>query len=443
MLGFALHGPRRGDQLLRELRAAIGDGRLAPGTRLPSSRELAADLNVSRGLVVAAYEQLTAEGWLTTRRGAGTVVALAALPHPTHHRVPGGAPHPLPLRPGVPDLALFPRAAWRRAYHHALSTVPDADLDYPGPLGAPRLRQVLAAHLGRVRSARADPANLFVTTATAQALTLLARVLPGRLVGVEDPGSAGLAEHLVSNGLTPVPVPVDCDGITVPPPGLAAVLVTPAHQYPEGVVLSPARRAALAAWARAEGALIIEDDYDAEFRYDRDPIGCVQGVAPDVTALVGSVSKALAPAVRIGWLLAPPYLADNLVAARLAADRGGPALEQLAFAALLESGGYDRHLRRAARSYRTRRDALVAAVGEHLPGARVGGVAAGLHAVITLPSEVDDVALCARALALGLGSVPLSTLRHAPGPPGLVIGFAATSPGELTAAIRTLASLVK
>ncbi|MGY0235456.1 MocR-like pyridoxine biosynthesis transcription factor PdxR [Longispora urticae] len=442
MLGLSLTGPARGDQLVDALRSAVRDGTLAPGTRLPSSRDLAADLRVSRGLVVTAYEQLTAEGWLSARRGAGTVVALAPTPTQDPFRVRDEPPLPVPLRPGVPDLALFPRAGWRRAYEHALATMVDVDLDYPDPAGSPRLRAALAEHLGRVRAARADPAHLLVTTATAQALALLATVLPGRRIGVEDPGSAGVRDHLLANGLEPVPVPVDCSGITVPPPGLAAVLVTPAHQYPTGVVLSPARRAALVAWARDTGALIIEDDYDAEFRYDRDPVGCVQGVAPDVTALLGSVSKALAPAVRLGWLLVPPGLCGAVTRAKTAADRGGPTLEQLALAELLTGGGYDRHLRRARRAYRTRRDALAAAVATYLPDATVEGIAAGLHAVVSLPSGVDDVDLCARALQHGLAPTPLSSLRlAAAGPPGLVIGYAATSPGELTDGIRLLAEL--
>ncbi|GIG61047.1 GntR family transcriptional regulator [Longispora fulva] len=466
MLGLSLTGPARGDQLVDALRAAVRDGTLAPGTRLPSTRDLAADLRVSRGLVVTAYEQLTAEGWLSARRGAGTVVALAPTPTPAPFPVHHEPPLPVPLRPGVPDLALFPRAGWRRAYERALATVADRDLDYPDPAGSPRLRAALAEHLGRVRAARADPAHLLITTATAQALTLLATalaeasvpngsrvaepagsavagpVLPHLRIGVEDPGSAGIREHLLANGLEPVPIPVDCSGITVPPAGLAAVLVTPAHQYPTGVVLSPARRAALVAWARDTGALIIEDDYDAEFRYDRDPVGCVQGVAPDVTALVGSVSKALAPAVRLGWLLVPPALCAAVTRAKTAADRGGPTLEQLALAELLTGGGYDRHLRRARRAYRTRRDALLAAVTRHLPDAQVEGIAAGLHAVVTLPEGVDDVALCARAVEHGLAPTPLSSLRlAAAGPPGLVIGYAATSPAELTAGIRLLASL--
>ncbi|WP_412539340.1 PLP-dependent aminotransferase family protein [Longispora sp. K20-0274] len=522
MLGLSLTGPGRGDQLVDALRAAVRDGTLAPGTRLPSTRDLAADLRVSRGLVVTAYEQLTAEGWLSARRGAGTVVALAPTPVEDPFLERREPPLPVPLRPGVPDLALFPRAGWRRAYEHALATIADHELDYPDPAGAPRLRTALAEHLGRVRAARADPAHLLITTATAQALTLLAAALsahrtgatgpggcdvagaggggdslPGRRraagpglsgvagpggsgaavpgggsgvavpggaeaafhggswtadgsgaalprlrIGVEDPGSAGVRDHLLANGLEPVPVPVDCSGITVPPAGLAAVLVTPAHQYPTGVVLSPARRAALVAWARDTGALIIEDDYDAEFRYDRDPVGCVQGVAPDVTALVGSVSKALAPAVRLGWLLVPPALCGAVTRAKTAADRGGPTLEQLALAELLTGGGYDRHLRRARRAYRTRRDALLAAVTRHLPDAQVEGIAAGLHAVVTLPTGVDDVALCARALEHGLAPTPLSSLRlGTAGPPGLVIGYAATSPAELTAGIRLLAAL--
>jgi GntR family transcriptional regulator/MocR family aminotransferase len=187
----------------------------------------------------------------------------------------------------------------------------------------------------------------------------------------------------------------------------------------------------------------VEDDYDAEFRYDRDPVGCLQGLAPDVVAHLGSVSKALAPALRLGWLAVPPERQATVRRIKAAADLGGPVLEQLAFADLVATGGYDRHLRRARRTQRECRDALVAALGTHLPGARVSGIAAGLHLVVELPAGVDDLALAARARAAGLGPVPLSSTRLAPdGPPGLVLGYAAHTPDQLTAAVERLARLV-
>jgi GntR family transcriptional regulator / MocR family aminotransferase len=437
------------EQLAGALRAAIGDGRLPPGTRLPSTRGLATDLRVSRGVVVGAYEQLAAEGRLTGRRGSGTVVAAIAAPTIDRGRIPDVPRGVAPLRPGVPDLGMFPRAAWRRAYEAALSEALDADLDYGDPAGAPRLRQELAGYLGRVRAARVDAGALIVTTGAAQAFAIVAaalREIGETRIGIEDPGSAPIRTHFEAQGVRPVPIPVDADGLDVAALArtrLRAVLVTPAHQSPTGVVLAPARRAALVEWARRVDGLVVEDDYDAEFRYDRDPVGCLQGLAPDVVALVGSVSKALAPAFRMGWLAVPGPLLERASGAKAAADLGGPVVEQLAFARLLAGGGYDRHLRRARRVYRHRRDAVVQALARHLPQARVSGVAAGLHLVVELPDGVDDLAVAAAARAEGLGPLPLSPLRLRPGGrPGLVIGYAAHSPNELDAAVQRLAKVV-
>jgi GntR family transcriptional regulator / MocR family aminotransferase len=477
--------PGLADQLTCALRAAISDGRLAAGIRLPSTRDLAAELTLSRGVVVEAYEQLTAEGWLLARRGAGTMVA-GASPGPRGVPpgvvgTPRGAARPLPtqsgpgapleappgtgtvavLRPGVPDLAMFPRADWRRAYERALHTARDVDLDYGDPRGSPRLRSELSSYLGRVRAARIDPDQLFVTTGAAQAFGLLAGALRQRgvaTVGIEEPGSPGIRGHLTEHGLRLVPVPVDDDGLDVgalATSGVGAVLVTPAHQFPTGVVLAPRRRHELLDWARHTGGLIIEDDYDAEFRYDRDPVGCLQGLAPDLVAHIGSVSKALAPGMRLGWLGVPPDLRRPVLAGKAAADLGGPVLEQLAFAELLASGGYDRHLRRSRQVYRRRRDALIGAIGRHLPQSRVTGIAAGLHLVLRLPPGVDDAALAAAAARAGQGPVPLSATRIGPPPagrqdaaptttaePGLVLGYAAHSPDELVSAVRLLAALM-
>jgi GntR family transcriptional regulator / MocR family aminotransferase len=435
------------EQLAGAMRAAIDDGRLGAGTRLPASRDLAEELGVSRGLVVGVYEQLLAEGRLVARHGSGTFVPSGArIAPPTS--VPADPAPPKPLRPGIPDLARFPRQAWRRAYESALRTAADADLDYGDPAGAPRLRTELASYLGRIRAARVEPAGLLVTTGVSQGLALLAAALRAdgtTRIGVEDPGSASLREHLRAHGLQPVPVPIDDDGLDVGALGrtrLRAVLVTPAHQFPTGVVLAPQRRTALLAWAARTGGLIIEDDYDAEFRYDRDPVGTLQGLAPHSVALVGSVSKALAPALRLGWLIGPARLLPALAAAKGAADNGGPVLEQLAFAQFLADGAYDRHLRGVRRLYRQRRDVAVAALAEYLPQAVVTGVAAGMHLVVTLPPGVDDVALAERAAAQGIGALALSTTRvRAPGPPGLAIGYASSTPDRLRNAIGALGQL--
>ncbi|GAB3152777.1 PLP-dependent aminotransferase family protein [Micromonospora sonneratiae] len=434
-------------RLTAALRTAIEQERLTAGTRLPSSRDLATELGVSRGVVVEAYEQLIAEGWLTGRRGSGTTVTLAGHPRsatPQDSFVPVGL---RPLRPGVPDLGLFPRVTWRRAYEQVLATMRDADLDYGDPAGPANVREQLAAYLRRVRAARLTAADLLLTAGAAQAFALLGRTLHAaghRAVAIEDPGSRGIREQL-ANALTVLPVPVDAEGLDVAAlarTAARAVVVTPAHQFPTGVVLSPTRRAELIAWARHSGGIIIEDDYDAEFRYDRDPVGCLQGVAPDVTISIGSASKALAPALRLGWLSAPGTHLAAVRAQKQTIDLGGPVLEQHAFANLLGSGGYDRHLRRARRAYRTRRDALVAALATHLPGMPVHGVAAGLHLVLELPAGTDDAAVTAAASRAGLGPLALSACRLTDGPPGLVLGYAAHTPDELTTATATLATFV-
>ncbi|WP_344404592.1 PLP-dependent aminotransferase family protein, partial [Dactylosporangium fulvum] len=396
--------PRVGDQLVGALRDAITRGRLAPGTRLPSTRDLAADLGVSRGLVVGAYEQLVAEGRLLTRRGSGTVVADVVTTMPKQRgEAPDRPTTVAPLRPGVPDLGMFPRTAWRRAYETALAGALDADFDYTDAVGVPRLRRELAGYLGRVRAALVPPEGLIVTAGVTQGLALLANALLTagmKRVGLEDPGPAALRDHLTRLGLDVVPVPVDGEGLDVRALGRTrakAVVVTPAHQFPTGVVLAPSRRAELVAWARRVDGLVIEDDYDAEYRYDREPVACLQGLAPDRVALVGSVSKVLAPGLRLGWLVAPQAWLPDLRAAKADADNGGPSLQQLAFAEFLAGGGYDRHLRRARRRHRERRDAAVDALRRHLPTARIGGIAAGLHLVVEPPPGVDDRAVAERA----------------------------------------------
>jgi GntR family transcriptional regulator/MocR family aminotransferase len=458
LVEFDRSRPRRGEQIIAALRAAVVEGRLAPGTRLPSTRDLAADLAVSRGLVVAAYEQLTAEGRLLSRQGSGTIVAVqpavrvAALTHTVRSTVAARIDQssPPPLRPGMPDLGLFPRAAWRRAYERALTTALDSDLGHGDPAGAARLRVELGGYLARSRAARVETTDLFVTAGTTQAFALVAAALRSgetTRIAVEDPGSLMTRERLAAQGLTPVPVPVDADGLDVAALAgkrVGAVLVTPAHQFPTGVILSPARRSALVDWARSTGGLVVEADYDAEFRYDREPVGCLQGLAPDVVALVGSVSRTLAPALRLGWLAAPPAHAAAVRVARQATDRSGPVLDHLALAELLAAGGYERHVRRVRRIYRERHAAAVHGLRRYLPGARSRGIAAGLHLTVELPADMDDRALVSRARAAGLGPLALSTLRtQAAGPPGLVVGYAAHSVSELGQAIRRLARVLR
>ena len=438
------------------LRAAIVGGRLPIGARLPATRILATELGVSRGVVVDAYQRLADEGLARAHTGAGTVVsALAPAAGPVAEKAPAAATKlrlpiatppgiDLDLSPGVPDLAAFPRAAWLRAERAVLAGASAADLGYGDPAGSPVLRRELADWLARTRRVRATAGDVLVVNGVAQALALLAQVLR-RPVAVEDPGSRGARDQMEHWGVRPVPVPVDEQGLRVDElahTGLGVVLVTPAHQFPTGVVLSPARRAALLGWA-AGGGLIIEDDYDAEHRYDRAPVAALQASAPELVAYTGSTSKSLAPGMRLGWLVAPVRLRADLIAAKHASDLGNPGLAQLVLAQLLASGGYERHLRAVRTRQRIRRDALLAGLREHLPGARVAGVAAGLHLLLTLPpGPADDIELTERIAAAGVLVQPLSWHRQAPGPPGLVLGYAAQTPDRLREAARRIGAVM-
>jgi GntR family transcriptional regulator / MocR family aminotransferase len=452
---------RRTDWLTRRLRAAIADGRLPVGSRLPASRVLAADLRVSRGVVTEAYQRLAEDGQVAGRGRGGTVVVAApvgtvdappaAPAPPALGPEPGldvfdamrAAPARFDLTPGVPDLAAFPRAAWLRAERSVLADLSAATLGYGDPAGTPRLRVAVANWLARNRGIRADPGRIIVVAGVSQALGLLALVLRDRgitTIAVEDPGSLGIRQHLANWQVATPPVPVDADGLRVADLAAPAVLLTPAHQFPTGVVLGGERRRELARWASA-GGLVIEDDYDAEHRYDRRPVPALRALLADRVCYLGSVSKLLAPALRTGWLLPPADLHDDLVAAKRTADLGNAALPQLVLASLMESGDLERHLRVLRRRHRTRRDAVVAAL-RTLPGATVHGTAAGLHLLVTFDSELSDVDLAARCLARGVKTQPLSWHRQLPGPPGLVLGYAARSPSELTSAVAVIADVL-
>ncbi|RBQ18747.1 PLP-dependent aminotransferase family protein [Spongiactinospora rosea] len=436
-------------QIAGELRAAVRQGRLAPGARLPASRDLARDLGVSRGVVVEAYERLVAEGFLISRVGAGTRVAPAAVARgPAQDTMPPHAYHG--VRATTPDLTEFPRERWLAALRHALSTMTSDAFDYSDPGGVPPLRRELAAYLGRVRAADIAPTDLIVVGGVAQGLAITIRLLAGESPGsrvrlaVEDPTAARQVPLLTSSGADLVHVPVDDEGIDVE--ALArtrarAVLVTPAHQYPTGVVLSPGRRAELMAWAAETGALVLEDDYDAEFRFDRDPVGCLQGLDPGRVALCGSVSKPLAPGLRLGWVVAPRGFSERVRQARADLDLGSPVIEQYALAHLLASGEYDRHLRRMRREYRRRRDAFVAAVAAHLPEFRVRGVAAGLHVYVELPDGIAEVRVADAARDAGIIAEPVAPMRGRPGGVGAVVaGFARLPPHRADPAVRALAA---
>jgi GntR family transcriptional regulator/MocR family aminotransferase len=445
LLPLARHGEPLHAQIEGHLRAAIRERRLVAGQRLPSTRELAGELGISRGVVVEAYGQLAAEGYLRVRRGAAPVVAAAA---GTGEAPPAPPAAPAPrfdLRTGVPDLALFPRGAWAAAQRRALREAAHSDLGYPDPAGHPRLRAALAAYLGRARGVQVAPERIVVCGGVAEALALTVRALRAggaRRIGVEDPSHHGTRGQITHNGLEPVPIPVDGGGMDVDALAAAApdaVLVAPAHQFPTGVVLEPRRRAALLDWARRADAIVIEDDYDAEHRYDRHPVGAVQGLDPERVVHVHSVSKTLAPGLRLGWAAVPARLAGAVVEQKRYADLGAPALEQLTLAEFLARGELARHLRRMRPVYRRRRDTLLAG----LPGLEAEGIAAGLHVLLRLPPGAGEAEVVAAAAARSVAVSALSEHVVATArPPALLLGYGWTSEPALAEAARRLAAAI-
>ena len=446
-------------QLETGIREAVRTGRLQGGERLPSSRELARQLGISRGLVQECYQQLLAEGYLTSQAGSATRVAATARPVPAASRPPEPA-RPARLiadfRAGVPDLASFPREDWVWATREACRRVATAELDYGDPRGSAALRQVVAGYLRRVRAAAADPGQIIICTGFAQGLGLVLRVLAQLGVAsaaLEDPGhgdpaASGSGQAARAAGVSVVPVPVDDLGLDVAALGAGgarAVVVTPAHQSPTGVVLAAARRHALVAWAAGRDGYIIEDDYDSEFRYDREPVGVLQGLAPDRVFTIGTVSKSLAPAVRLGWVLAPPELASAVAAEKRVADRGSSGLDQLAVAVLLESGRYDRQLRHMRARYARRRQTLIESLARHAPGVRLTGLAAGFHAVAHLPPAASEQAVVTAARERSVGLYGMAAERAAPAgaPPQLVVGFGNVTESAIGAGIEAVADLLR
>ena len=466
--GVDLHldraGPRVRASLEAQLREAVRSGRLAPGLRLPSSRSLAADLGVARNTVVDVYGQLVAEGWLAARQGSVTRVA---------GRPPAAEPATAPeaasrrlrynLRPGSPDVAAFPRSRWLAAARRALNTAPaEAFGDAPDARGRPELHQALAGYLARARGVHVSPDRIVVCSGFTQGLGLICRVLHDRALhdralhdraphdraphdraphdraphdrarGSQDAATLALEAYglpdlrgiAAAHGLRTRTLPVDGSGAVLDelavldgPGDAAAVLLTPAHQFPLGGVLAPGRRTRVIEWAARTGGLVIEDDYDGEFRYDRQPVGAMQALGPEHVIYAGTASKSLAPGLRLGWLVVPAHLVGEVTAAKALTDRHSSSFDQLTLAEFLTSGAYDRQVRRSRLAYRRRRDHLVAAVRRHVPQARVTGVAAGLHALLELPPGLDEDEIIARAAAHhDLALDGLRPYRAAPGP---------------------------
>ncbi|MER5971753.1 PLP-dependent aminotransferase family protein [Streptomyces sp. NPDC002055] len=479
--------------LIGALRDAVRSGRLTPGTRLPSSRSLAADLGLARNTVADAYGELVAEGWLTARQGSGTRVARRAEPvgrpgggagipgggapgggipgrgtpgggtgRPGGAERSGAAPSggasrpglrgapPRPvhsLMPGSPDVSAFPRSAWLSAARRALSTAPGEAFGYGDPAGRPELRRALADYLGRARGVRAAPDRIVICSGFVQGLMLVGRALAALGLTTVAVDSYGLDFHwdlITSAGLRTVPLPKDEHGTRVGQlesvPEAGAVLLTPAHHFPTGRPLSPDRRAGVVDWARRTGGLILEDDYDGEFRYDRQPVGALQGLDPERVVYLGTASKSLAPGLRLAWMVLPQHLVGEVLAAKNPAEQMTGTLDQLTLAEFITGGAYDRHLRGMRLRYRRRRDQLVAAVAERAPHIAVTGVAAGLHAVLELPPGTEDSVVRAAAwqgLALeGLHRYRYDTTEE--GPDGLVVGYGAPADHAFGAAVEAL-----
>jgi GntR family transcriptional regulator/MocR family aminotransferase len=438
-------------QIEGSIRGAIRAGRIGRGTALPSTRSLAAELDVSRGVVVEAYQQLVAEGYLNSRAGGYTRVAIG--PEAT---APPGRPAPtrepaIDFCPCRADGSHFPRAAWLGSIRRVLNEASDDEFGYVGARGAPVLRHALAEYLNRVRGTSATPDGIVICNGYAQGIALIVNVLAATgatRVAVEDPSADDDAVPVArAAGLEVVGVPVDEDGMRVDALDGAdadALVLTPSHQWPTGAVLAPDRRAAILRWAEERDALVVEDDYDAEYRYDRAPIGAMQGLAPDRVIYAGTASKTLAPGLRLGWLVVPADMLDAIARAKSLADRGSPVLDQLAFADFLSRGEFDRHVRRMRPIYRRRRDALLAALRNRLPDLEPAGIAAGLHLVAHLPEHLDEERVVEAAADRGLAVYGIAPYRISPpGPAGLIFGYATLSERELTEGVEILAAAIE
>ncbi|MFF8318137.1 PLP-dependent aminotransferase family protein [Streptomyces bobili] len=455
-LHLELSGPGgRRAALIRALRDAVRGGRLAPGTRLPPYRSLAADLGVARNTVADAYAELVAEGWLTARQGSGTRVADRV--EPLRHAVRGpveaaprahGRLHD--LRQGSPDVSAFPRAAWLASYRRALQQAPNEVFGPGDPAGRRELREALTAYLARARGVRTEPDRIVICSGFAHALRLLfgqggGGVLRGPLA-VEAYGLGFHRELLAAAGVRTVALPLDEDGARVDLLGRErGVLLTPAHQFPTGGPLHATRRAAVIDWARARGTVVLEDDYDGEFRYDRRPVGALQGLDPEHVIHLGSVSKSLSPALRLGWMVLPQRYVDAVLAAKGDREAWASVPDQLGLADFIASGAYDRHVRRMRQRYRGRRDRLVAALAEHAQPVAVTGVAAGLHAVLRLPPGTERTTV-ERAVRQGVALDGLAAFRHPEtdmeAGDGLVVGYATPSEHAYGAALDALCGVL-
>ncbi|HKS49259.1 MAG TPA: PLP-dependent aminotransferase family protein [Amycolatopsis sp.] len=436
-------GGRRG--LAEALRRAIRDGRLSPGAVVPSTRTLARDLGVARGTITRVYADLTVEGYLYTSQGAPTRVAATGAPPiaPPEEKIrPRAAPWVPDARwdlyPGRPDLSAFPRAAWLSAARRVLQDAPAAALDYGDTRGPAALREALARYLARTRGVLADPGRIVLCGGFKHAITALGHVF-GELA-FEDPSLPEFRTMATLGGARVTGVRVDEHGLQVSELDSPVVVVTPAHQYPLGVTLAPERRTALARWATDTGGLVIEDDYDGEFRFDRQPVGAVQALAPERIVYAGTVSKTLVPALHIGWLVVPRALAEPVRDALAGTGWRPPALDHLILAELLNSGAYDRHVRQRRAAYRRRRDRLLGALP---PGFTPTGISAGLHLMLGIPGTSEEEALATisrHSVAVdGLARHRMAEQRE----PGIVVGYATPAEHAFGPALEALVTALR
>ncbi len=398
--------------------------------------------------MTSAYDQLAAEGYLETKQGAHVRVARGVRAQPPRPPTPSLlGKFAYDFTPGLPDLAGFPRDRWLRSLRSAWRETALDAVGYGDPRGVPELREALADYLARARGAAADPEHLLVCTGFRQGLSLTCRWLHANgieQVALEDPGWHAQRLIVEEAGLTVAPIPVDVDGIDVDAleiSGAEAVVVTPAHQFPTGAVLSAQRRAALIEWAERGDRLIVEDDYDAELSRER--VGALQGLAPDRVLYIGSASKRLTPGMRLGWMLPPSWLSWALISAKAIEDAGSEIAGQLALADFIGRGELERHLRRMRLRYAQRREALLAALARELPDWQPSAAAArgGLHLMVVLPDHTDEPALLTAAARHAVGVEGLSLHSYTGDcPPGLVLGYAYMAEPAIERGVQLLAS---
>lgn len=438
-------------QLANEIRDACRNGRLLAGMALPSSRELAVQLGVSRGVVTDAYNQLAAEGYIEQLPRRAPLVLPTSIDGPTaDDPLPQPATWRYDLAATAPDLARFPRREWAAALRDTLRTLPDKALDYGDPRGPEVFRKAICDHLTRARGCHVDPTRTVAVAGFTEGFYVACAALRRQgatAVAVEDPCLDEQLPMIRMAGLRPVPIPVDADGIRVDllrEVNVQAAVVTPAHQFPTGAVLSPTRRQDLINWANENGTYIVEDDYDAEYRYDREPVGTIQGRAPQRVIYIGTTSKTLAPVLRIGWVHVPDDLLLDICDEHWYLGGGPPTIDLHAYAHLLEKGDVDRHLRRTRTLYQARRKLLIESLHRELPDLEIRGISAGLHLTLDLPENVDATAV-ADTLAsrrVNIRTIASHTMESRNATSGLMIGYGQLQEPQIRAAVRLIASAI-